>query len=36
MTDEDWPAIRKAFKAWLSPKNFDASGAQKKRLEAFR
>jgi RimJ/RimL family protein N-acetyltransferase len=36
MTDEDWPALQKAFKAWLSPKNFDASGAQKKRLEAFR
>lgn len=36
MTDEDWPAIKKAFKAWLSAKNFDASGQQKKRLEAFR
>ena len=36
MTDDDWPALQKAFKAWLSPKNFDASGAQKKRLEAFR
>lgn len=36
MTDEDWPSIRKAFKAWLSTKNFDASGAQKKPLEAYR
>lgn len=36
MTDEDWPVLRKAFKAWLSAKNFDASGTQKKRLEAFR
>ena len=36
MTDEDWPGVRKAFKAWLSPKNFDASGTQKKPLEAFR
>lgn len=36
MTDEDWPVLRKAFKAWLSAKNFDASGTQKKRLETFR
>lgn len=36
MTDEDWPAIKAAFKAWLAPKNFDAAGQQKKRLEAFR
>lgn len=36
MTDDDWPAIKSAFKAWLAPKNFDADGQQKKRLEAFR
>ncbi len=36
MTDEDWPAVKSAYKAWLAPKNFDAVGQQKKRLEAFR
>ncbi len=36
MTNQDWPNIKSAFKAWLSPKNFDAVGAQKKKLEAFR
>ncbi len=36
MTDADWPAIKAAFKAWLSPKNFDAAGQQKKKLEALR
>lgn len=36
MTDEDWPAIKAAFKAWLAPKNFDAAGEQKKKLEALR
>lgn len=36
MTDEDWPVLKSAFEAWLDPKNFDASGAQKQKLEAFR
>ena len=36
MTDEDWPTLKSAFEAWLDPKNFDASGDQKQRLEAFR
>jgi len=36
MTDADWPTLKRAFKSWLSAKNFDASGQQKKRLEAFR
>ena len=36
MTDEDWPALKSAFEAWLDPSNFDASGEQKQRLEAFR
>ncbi|MEO1553047.1 MAG: GNAT family protein [Pseudomonadota bacterium] len=36
MTDEDWPAIKSAFEAWLSPKNFDAAGEQKNNLESFR
>jgi RimJ/RimL family protein N-acetyltransferase len=32
MTDEEWPAIRDAMKAWLDPANFEEAGAQKKRL----
>ena len=36
MTDEDWPKLKSAFEAWLDPTNFDASGDQKQRLEAFR
>ena len=36
MTDKDWPALKSAFEAWLDPSNFDASGEQKQRLEAFR
>ena len=36
MTDEDWPANKSAFEAWLSPSNFDAAGQQKKKLESFR
>jgi len=30
--DSDWPALRAAFSAWLSPDNFDASGRQKSAL----
>lgn len=33
---EDWPAIRAAFDAWLSPDNFDASGRQIRPLTALR
>ncbi|MEM7459117.1 MAG: GNAT family protein [Pseudomonadota bacterium] len=36
MTDEDWPRLENAFEAWLSPKNFDAAGKQKRKLESFR
>ena len=36
ITDQEWPAIRAAFQAWLSPDNFDAEGNQKARLESFR
>lgn len=32
VTDGDWPALREAFRAWLSPANFDAAGRQKERL----
>lgn len=36
MTDEDWPAVKSAFEAWLAPGNFDADGEQKQTLESFR
>lgn len=36
ITDEEWPALRAAFAAWLSPENFDDSGMQVKKLADFR
>jgi RimJ/RimL family protein N-acetyltransferase len=30
--DGEWPALKQAFEAWLDPANFDASGAQRRRL----
>lgn len=30
--DSEWPALSEAFRAWLSPANFDALGRQKERL----
>jgi RimJ/RimL family protein N-acetyltransferase len=32
IVDDEWPAIRAAFEAWLDPSNFDADGAQLRRL----
>ena len=32
ITSEDWPALSEAFKAWLAPENFDATGKQRERL----
>jgi RimJ/RimL family protein N-acetyltransferase len=32
ITDEEWPAIRAAFSAWLAPENFDARGRQRRAL----
>ena len=32
ITDDEWPAIREAFQAWLSPENFDDAGRQRRRL----
>ena len=32
ITDEEWPAIRGAFQAWLAPENFDDKGLQKRAL----
>jgi RimJ/RimL family protein N-acetyltransferase len=33
--DKDWPALRRAFTAWLDEDNFDESGQQKARLQDF-
>lgn len=32
VTDQDWPALAEAFKAWLAPSNFGADGQQIERL----
>jgi RimJ/RimL family protein N-acetyltransferase len=32
ITDADWPVIGSAFRAWLSPDNFDDEGVQLRRL----
>jgi RimJ/RimL family protein N-acetyltransferase len=29
ITDDEWPAIRSGFEAWLAPENFDGKGRQK-------
>jgi len=34
--DSEWPALRAGFERWLDPANFDASGAQRARLEDLR
>jgi len=34
--DKEWPALKRAYEAWLDPSNFDAEGRQVKRLEEFR
>ena len=34
ITDEQWPALRSAFEAWLAPENFDAAGVQRRRLSS--
>jgi RimJ/RimL family protein N-acetyltransferase len=32
--DSEWPALKRAFEAWLAPENFDAEGKQKRPLSA--
>jgi RimJ/RimL family protein N-acetyltransferase len=32
IVDDDWPAIRAAFEAWLAPENFTADGRQRRAL----
>lgn len=34
--DSEWPALKRAYEAWLSPDNFDEHGQQKLRLEVLR
>lgn len=34
LTDDDWPAVRAGFRAWLSPDNLDRGGGQKRSLGA--
>lgn len=36
MTEDDWPAVKAAFEAWLAPENFDAEGRQIRRLTELR
>ncbi len=33
IVDDEWPAIRCAYEAWLAPENFDGEGRQRRRLE---
>ena len=34
--DKEWPALKRAYEAWLDPSNFDGEGRQVKRLEELR
>ena len=34
--DSEWAALRRAYRGWLDPSNFDSEGNQKRRLEDFR
>ena len=36
MIDGEWPLLKQAFEAWLSPDNFDRDGGQRRRLEDIR
>lgn len=35
ITDDEWPAVRRGFQAWLDPGNFEADGRQRQRLWEF-
>lgn len=32
ITDQEWPALRRGYEAWLAPENFDANGVQLRSL----
>ena len=36
MLDSEWPAVKRAFEAWLAPENFDADGRQRRSLADLR
>ncbi len=36
MIDKEWPALARAYEAWLDPANFDSEGQQIQRLEDLR
>ncbi|OLP60992.1 GNAT family N-acetyltransferase [Xaviernesmea oryzae] len=36
MIDGEWPLLKAAFEAWLSPDNFDEAGGQRRKLEDLR
>ncbi len=36
VTDGEWPALERAFAAWLAPENFDGAGRQKRSLAEVR
>ena len=36
MLDTEWPPMKAAFERWLDPRNFDADGRQRVRLEDCR
>jgi len=36
IVDDEWPAIRAGFEAWLDPANFDAEGRQRRSLAELR
>jgi RimJ/RimL family protein N-acetyltransferase len=36
MLDTEWPAVKRAFEAWLAPENFDTDGRQRQSLAAVR
>lgn len=36
LLDREWPAVRRALRAWLAPDNFTADGRQLRRLSEYR
>jgi RimJ/RimL family protein N-acetyltransferase len=36
ITDDEWPAIRRGFEAWLAPENMDGEGRQRRSLGELR
>lgn len=36
ITDDEWPAVKIMFQAWLKPENFDENGKQLEKLSAFK